>query len=166
MKTRIIRSKQRRKTVQVREVDGTLEVLAPAHMSDKELEPYIKQLKQRLERRKSKSALDDGVLEKRAHELNRQYFDDSLQWQSIRWVANQNKRHGSCTPDTGTIRISHRIASMPRFVLDYVIVHELAHLVEPNHSKRFWKRVSRYPRTERARGYLMGVGMEDVEEDK
>ena len=165
MKTRIIRSKQRRKTVQAREVDGTLEIRAPAHMSDKELEPYIERFKRRLEDRKSKSKLDDGVLEKRARELNRQYFDEALRWQSIRWVTNQNERHGSCTPDTGTIRISHRIAPMPRFVLDYVLVHELAHLVEPNHGKSFWKRVDRYPRTERARGYLMAVGLEEVEND-
>lgn len=165
MKTRIIRSKQRAKTVQAREVDGTLEIRAPAHMSDKELEPYIERFRRRLEGRKSKSKLDDGVLEKRAHELNRQYFDGSLRWQSIRWVTNQNKRHGSCTPDTGTIRISHRIAPMPRFVIDYVLVHELAHLVEPNHGKRFWEQVSRYPRTERARGYLMAVGLEEVEDD-
>ena len=96
--------------------------------------------------------------------LNQQYFDNLLHWESIRWVANQNRRHGSCNTDRGTIRISHRIAEMPRFVQDYVIVHELAHVIEPNHSQRFWDLVCQYPRAERARGYLMAVGIEDQEE--
>ncbi|MFH1673707.1 MAG: M48 family metallopeptidase [Pseudomonadota bacterium] len=160
----IIRSKKRRKTVQAREVDGKLEVLAPAAMSDKELAPVIGTLKRRIERRKVKSELDDKALEKRAHRLNHQYFDGLLRWESIAWVANQNKRHGSCTPCRGTIRISHRIAKMPRFVQDYIIIHELAHLVEPNHSKKFWEAVYRYPKAERARGYLMALGLEDIEE--
>lgn len=163
MEIRIVRSKKRRKTVQAREVDGKLEILAPANMSDQELEPVIGALKRRIERRKVKSKLDDKALEKRAHRLNHQYFDGLLRWESIAWVANQNKRHGSCTPGRGTIRISHRIAEMPRFVQDYIIIHELAHLVEPSHSKKFWEVVYRYPRAERARGYLMAVGLEDME---
>ena len=164
MKIRIIRSKKRRKTIQAREVDGTLEVLAPANMSDKELEPHIVTLKGRIERHNQKSVLDDETLEKRAHELSNKYFEGLLRWNSILWVTNQNKRHGSCTTGTGTIRISHRIAGMPRFVKDYIIVHELAHLVEPNHGNRFWEMVNRYPKTERARGYLMAVGLEDTED--
>ncbi|MBW2616128.1 MAG: M48 family metallopeptidase [Deltaproteobacteria bacterium] len=164
MKIRIIRSKKRRKTIQAREVDGTLEVLAPANMSDKELEPHIVRLKGRIERHNQKFELDDEILEKRAHDLSNKYFEGLLQWNSIRWVTNQSKRHGSCTTGRETIRISHRIANMPRFVKDYVIVHELAHLVEPNHGNRFWELVNRYPKTERARGYLMAVGLEDIEE--
>lgn len=161
MEIRIIRSKKRRKTVQAREIGGVLEILAPAHMSDKQLEPVIKNLKGRINRHKRLCKLDDQALENRTNTLNRQYFDNCLQWDSIRWVTNQNRRHGSCSTDRGTIRISHRIAEMPRFVQDYVIVHELAHLIEPNHSRRFWELVYQYPRTERARGYLMAVGMED-----
>ena len=164
MKIRIIRSKKRRKTIQARVVDGTLEVLTPANMSDKELEPHIVSLKARIERRNQKSELDDEILEKRTHELSNKYFEGLLRCNSVRWVTNQSKRHGSCTPGTGSIRISHRIAGMPRFVKDYVIVHELAHLVEPNHGNRFWELVNRYPKTERARGYLMAVGLEDIED--
>ena len=163
MDIRIIRSKKRRKTVQARERGGALEVLAPAHMSDRELEPIIRDLKERLNRRKIQSSLDNQALEDRANRLNRQYFGNHLRWESIRWVTNQNRRHGSCNTDRGTIRISHRIAEMPRFVQDYVIVHELAHLIEPNHSQRFWDLVYQYPRAERARGYPMAVGMEDKE---
>ena len=165
MEIRIIRSRKRRKTVQAREIDGVLEILAPANMSDKELEPIIKNLKERINRHKKRSKLDDQVLEGRAKKLNRQYFDNHLKWASIRWVSNQNRCHGSCNTQRGTIRISHRLAEMPRFVQDYVIIHELAHLIEPNHSRRFWDLVYQYPRTERARGYLMAAGLEETEED-
>ena len=164
MEIRIIRSKRRRKTVQARERGGILEILAPDHMSDRKLQPIIKDLAARFNRRKELSKLDDQALEKRANFLNGEYFQNLLQWESIRWVANQDRRHGSCNTDRGTIRISHRIAEMPRFVQDYVIVHELAHLIEPNHGQRFWDLVYQYPRAERARGYLMASGVEDNEE--
>ena len=145
-------------------LDGVLHVRAPAHLREAELAPVIDQLKANLARRVQQSKLDDASLERRARELNRTYFEGQLQWSSIRWVTNQRTRHGSCTPGTGRVRISHRVADMPPFVRDYVIVHELAHLVEPNHSPAFWARVSRYPKTERARGYLMAVGLEPVTE--
>lgn len=165
MDVRIIRSQKRRKTIQARKVGETLEVRAPATMSDAELEPHVAKLVARMERRTAKAGLDDDALEKRARELNRQYFDGRLQWQWIRWVTNQDKRYGSCTPAQGTIRMSHRLAEMPSFVLDYVIVHELAHLLEANHGPQFWKLVNRFPKTERARGYLMAVGMEEMESE-
>jgi len=161
MKIRIIRSKKRRKTIQAREIDGVLEVLAPAPMSDKQLEPVIDNFRKRINRRMKLSKLDDQSLERRAGILNRQYFDNLFRWECICWVGNQNRRYGSCRTDRRTIRISHRIAEMPRFVQDYVIIHELAHLAEPNHSKRFWEMVYQYPKTERARGYLMAVGVEE-----
>ena len=164
MEVKIVRSQQRAKTVSARAVDGVFVVQAPAHMSDADLQPVIDKLLKRWQSRQAKNALDDAALERRARELNRQYFGGKLQWQSVRWVSNQNSRHGSCTPSQGTIRISHRLAAMPAFVRDYVLVHELAHLLEPNHGPRFWRLVNQYPRTERARGYLMAAGLEAVEE--
>ncbi len=72
------------------------------------------------------------------------------------WVGNQQHRWGSCTITTGAIRISERVRDMPAWVVDYVLVHELAHLIEADHSARFWSLVAAYPHTERARGYLEG----------
>jgi predicted metal-dependent hydrolase len=164
MEVKIIRSKKRKKTVSARVVGDVFVVQAPARMSDVELQPIIDQLRQRWQKRRAKESLDNQALQRRAQELNRQYFDGKLKWQSIRWVTNQNSRMGSCTPANGTIRISHRLATMPTFVRDYVIVHELAHLLEANHEPKFWQLVNRYPKTERARGYLMAVGMEEMEE--
>jgi hypothetical protein len=66
-------------------------------------------------------------------------------------------RWASCTPADGTIRVSERLRDAPAWVVDYVLVHELAHLLEPGHDKAFWAWVRRYPRTERAMGYLEGL---------
>ncbi|HNS04038.1 MAG TPA: M48 family metallopeptidase [Anaerolineae bacterium] len=164
MDVKIVRSQQRVKTVSARAVDGVFVVQAPAHMSDADLQPVIDKLLKRWQGRQARSSLDDAVLERRARELNQQYFGGKLRWQSIRWVSNQNSLHGSCTPSQGTIRISHRLAAMPTFVRDYVLMHELAHLLEANHGPRFWRLVNQFPRTERARGYLMGAGLVATEE--
>ena len=164
MEIKVIRSARRRKTISARMEGDVMVVRAPVHISDDELNRAIENLKARIQRRQQARELSDADLEQRAQELNRRYFGGKLRWRSIRWVTNQNKRFGSCTPSQGTIRISHRLAAMPAWVLDYVLVHELAHLVEPNHGPRFWALVNRYPRTERARGYLMAVGMEEESE--
>ncbi len=164
MEIKIIRSQNRQKTISAREVDGAFVVQAPAHISEAELQPIIEKLQKRWQKRQAKTGLDDQALQRRAQELNRQYFGSKLTWHSIRWVTNQESRFGSCTPANGSIRLSHRVAAMPVFVRDYVIVHELAHLLEANHGPKFWKLVNRYPKTERARGYLMAVGLENLEE--
>jgi predicted metal-dependent hydrolase len=163
MEIRIIRSKRRKKTVSAREINGQFIVRAPANMSDSDLQPIVEKLQQRWQRRQARSDLDNKELQRRAQALNRKYFKGKLKWTTLKWVTNQNSRFGSCTPADGTIRISHRLATMPRFVLEYVIIHELAHLIEANHGDRFWALVNQYPKTERARGYLMAVGLEEIE---
>lgn len=161
---RVIRSAQRRKTVSARLENDVLVIRAPASMSDDDLAPIIEGLRKRMHRRSRTLSQTDEALEKRARELNKKYFDGRLIWRSIRYVTNQNSsRFGSCTPEDGTIRLTHRLATMPVWVRDYVLVHELAHLIEANHGPRFWKLVNRYSLTERARGYLMAVGLEDLD---
>ena len=165
MEVRIVRSANRRKTVSARQVDGYVLVQAPARMSEAELAPIVEQLTARLQRRGAVRDLDEGDLEQVAQELDQDYFGGRLTWRSIEWVSNQESRWGSCTPATGTIRLSHRLATMPTWVRDYVLVHELAHLLEPNHGPRFWALVNHYPRTERARGYLLASGSDSSEEE-
>ena len=159
----IIRSAQRRKTVSARLEDGVLIIRAPAAIRDDELATIIEGLKKRMLKRSRTAPQTDEALEKRARELNKKYFDGRLSWRSVRYVTNQNSRFGSCTPEDGTIRLTHCLAAMPAWVRDYVLVHELAHLVEANHGANFWRLVNRYPLTERARGYLMAVGLEAIE---
>jgi hypothetical protein len=160
----IVRSAKRQKSVSAELKSGVLVVRAPAQMSDAELTPIIENLQKRLQKRLRSIPQTDDDLEKAARRLNKEYFNGRLRWQSIRYVKNQAKRFGSCTPSTGAIRVSDRLAAMPNWVRDYVIMHELAHLQEANHGPRFWKLVNHYPLTERARGYLMAVGLEEESE--
>jgi len=155
MEVVVKRSARRRKTIQARMVDGKLEVLAPAHISEAALQEHISELHARLQRRSSPR--NDAHLEKRAQTLNQKYFQGSLTWKSIRYSSRQERRRGSCSFQAKTIRISQRLAEMPRWVEDYVIVHELAHLLEPNHGRKFRALVHRYPLAERAIGYLMAA---------
>ena len=156
------RSERRHRTVSARLADGKLVVYLPARMSKAEEARWVQTMVQRFEARNLKKRLNsNGDLQRRAAELNRQYFGGRLKWNSLTYVTNQNSRYGSCSPLDGTIRISSALAEMPRWVRDYVVVHELAHLVEANHSPAFWKLVNRYPLTERARGYLMAKNMEE-----
>jgi predicted metal-dependent hydrolase len=165
VEVKVLRSKRRKKTVEARLEAGVLVVRAPAALTDAELSPIIEKLKAKVKKKgRRRQFQSDASLEARARELNRRYFDGALTWGSIRYVTNQNRRFGSCTPSQGTIRISHRVEGMPAWVRDYVIVHELAHLAEPNHSRAFWDLVNRYSKTERARGYLIAIGMEMDEE--
>ena len=165
MQIKVIRSARRTKTIEAKLEGDTLVIRAPAQMTDAELHPYIEGLKKKIERQQRRRAAEGNKdLMTRAQRLNKRYFKGKLHIVSVRWVSNQNKRFGSCSTDRGTIRISDRLAKVPDWVLDYVLVHELAHLVEPNHSKRFWALVNRYSKTERARGFLMGMGMSEEED--
>jgi len=163
-RVRIITSERRKKTISGRLLDWqTLEIRAPANLADAELDRAVTDLVGRMSRRcaRQRDFRSDADLQARAERHNRAYFDGALNWRSIRFVSNQTQRFGSCTPANGTIRISDRLKGVPDFVLDYVIVHELAHLIESNHSPRFWSLVYRFDRTERARGYLMAMAMEE-----
>lgn len=151
----MIRSPRRRKTVQARKVGGVLRVSIPASMSKADEQRHVAEMVRRMERRSESCVVD---LTARAAALASAHGLPHPR--SIRWVDNQEWRWGSCTPSDGTIRISTRLAAEPAWVLDYVIMHELAHLVVPGHGPAFWRVVERYPRTERARGFLMARGLE------
>ena len=146
----IVRSRKRRKTVQAVLADGVIRVHVPAALSQREIDEYVADLVPRLERRYRSDHID---LDQRARHLARRF--DLPHPRSIVWAENQRRRWGSCDTRTGEIRISSRLADFPPWVLDYVIVHELAHLVVPHHGPEFAPLVERYPRAERARGYLM-----------
>lgn len=155
MKVEVVRSARRRKTVHAREVGGVMRLSIPATMSAEQERYWVEEMRRRLERKARAQEVDIAA---RAEQLARRYRLPRPT--SVRWVDNQTTRWGSCSPAQGAIRVSTRLDSVPPWVLDYVLVHELAHLREANHSPAFWRLVGAYPRAERARGYLMAKGLE------
>lgn len=159
------RSSKRRRTISARLEGERLIVQVPAGLSADQERTWAEKLGARiLAARRKRELNSDDELAARAQQLNARYFGGRLRFVSVEYVTNQNSRFGSCTPSQGTIRISDRLAKMPPWVRDAVLVHELAHLEEGPHSARFWKLANRYPLMERARGYLMAVGLEDEAE--
>lgn len=153
------RSARRRRTVAAYRDGDTVVVLIPARFSAVEEREWVKKMLARLDARdrRSRRPRGDAELEARALRLAATYLGDEVRPVSVRWVSNQRGRWGSCTPAEGTIRLSSRLRGMPDWVIDYVLLHELAHLIVPSHNAEFWALVARYPRSERARGYLEGV---------
>ena len=151
------RSKRRTRTVSAYRADGKVIVMIPARFTKAEEEQWVRDMLARLEKKQQRGRRNDSELMERALELSAEYLDATAIPTGVRWVENMRQRWGSCTPTTGQIRLSHRLREMPAWVIDYVLLHELVHLLEPQHNKRFWAWVDRYPRSERAKGYLEGV---------
>ena len=155
----IIRSTRRRKTIQARLVNGTMRLMVPASMSQSEVQHWVEEMRRRLTRQRHAGEID---IDRRARELARRH--ELPEPSSARWVSNQKHQWGSCTPSTGEIRITDRLAAYPGWVLDYVLVHELAHLVHADHSPAFHALVDRYAKTERAKGFLIAKGLDPDDE--
>lgn len=155
------RSLRRKKTITAEIVGDALIVIVPERMSRAEEQEWVTKMAQRMSERRRRDRLnEDGELQARAAELSDRYLD-GIRPKDIAWVTNQRSRWGSCSPEDGVIRLSLCVADYPPWVRDYVIVHELAHLLVADHSDRFWELVERYPLTERARGFLIAKGMEE-----
>lgn len=151
------RSARRRRTVSAYEEQGRLIVLIPATFSRAQEKHWVDRMTQQVAAKRARRTPGDADLMARGARLSRQYLRGQARPTSVRWVSNQQRRWGSCTPSTGTIRLSEQLQGMPAWVLDYVLLHELAHLLEPGHGPRFWALLAGYPQLERARGYLEGV---------
>ncbi|WP_375432290.1 YgjP-like metallopeptidase domain-containing protein [uncultured Friedmanniella sp.] len=155
------RSGRRTRTVTAYRERGTIVVLIPSRMSAADERVFVDSMVAKVLAREAKGAPPRGDREllHRATVLVDTYLaplSSPTYPTEVRWVANQRQRWGSCTPSTGAIRLSDRLRSMPGWVLDYVLLHELAHLVEASHSPAFWRLVASYPEAARARGYLEG----------
>ncbi|TNC17500.1 M48 family metallopeptidase [Georgenia sp. 311] len=151
------RSRRRTKTVQAFRENGRTVVAIPDRFTRAEEEEWVARMVARLERSGRRRRPSDAELAERAGRLSERYLEGRARPQTVAWVSNQATRWGSCTPSTGTIRISDQLKGMPSWVLDYVLVHELAHLLAAGHGPDFWAWVERYPHTTRARGFLEGV---------
>lgn len=166
------RSTRRRRTVSARREAGRVVILIPASMSRREERVWVARMLEKLEAGERRRRPSDSDLLARATDLSGRYLGGHARPSSIRWVSNQRSRWGSCTPADGSIRLSDRLRGMPAYVVDYVILHELAHLLVAGHNRDFWTLLRSYPRLERARGFLDGVALaqgldiaDDVDEE-
>ncbi|HSJ62240.1 MAG TPA: M48 family metallopeptidase [Jiangellaceae bacterium] len=153
----IRRSRRRKRTVTAFREAGKVVVCMPATFTKAQEQQWVSTMLKRLDAADARRRPSDDRLLARAWDLSRRYLDGRAEPASVRWSANQNSRWGSCTPDDTTIRVSDRLKGVPPWVLDYVLVHELAHLLVADHGEEFWALVNRYPRTDRARGFLDGL---------
>jgi predicted metal-dependent hydrolase len=161
LRIEVKRSARRKKTISAEIVGDALLVSIPARLSRAEEQEWVRHMATRMAERKKRDRLNsDGALARRASELGKEYLG-GVRAADVAWVTIQKSRWGSCSIDERMIRISLAIADYPTWVRDYVIVHELAHLMVPDHSREFWSLVGRYPLTERARGFLIAKGMEE-----
>lgn len=168
------RSGRRTRTVTAYRERGTIVVLIPSRLSAAEERVFVDSMVAKVLAREARGAAPHGdeELRRRATGLVDTFLRPAGERPSypseVRWVANQQQRWGSCTPSTGRIRLSDRLRTMPGWVLDYVLLHELAHLREASHSAAFWQLVAGYSEADRARGYLEGYlagqGRPDVAE--
>ena len=162
----IVRSAARTKTISAQpQDDGSVRLLVPAALSRTQVLTYARQLVPKVEKKRATSHekkerfTRDAFLKERAENLVARYLPElgSVADLHIRWVTNQGKRWGSCTPAQSMIRISHVLQGAPAYVLDYVIHHELCHLLEHTHNTRFKKLENRYPERGRAEAFLDGI---------
>lgn len=150
------RSGRRARTVSAWREGGRTIVAIPARFTRAQEREWVGRMVERLAAQERRRRPSDAQLAARATDLSRRYLGGRAVPASVRWSSNQGRRWGSCTPSDGTIRISDRVQGMPRWVLDYVLLHELTHLLQPGHGEAFWAELASYPHTQRARGFLEG----------
>lgn len=158
---RVVRSAKRKKTISGAWKQDTMVVSVPAGLTEHAERLLVADMVKKVMRKVARgSATDpDAQLAARAREMDAQLFGGRADPSSVSWVSNQNRRWGSASLNSRRIRLSDRLRAMPQWVQDYVLAHELAHLVEPRdgHGPRFKAALSRYPRVHDANIFLSGV---------
>lgn len=144
--------------------NGTAVVAIPARFTAAQEHEWVHRMLAKLQRQGErrnaagrKRPASDTALAAHAAHLSAKYLGGRAVPASVRWVGNQNSRWGSATPAEGTIRLSDKLRPMPQWVIDYVLLHELAHLLVAGHNAAFWKLLDAYPETQRAKAFLEGV---------
>lgn len=159
------RSARRRRTVAAFWENGTAVVAIPAHFTKGQESEWVHRMLEKLRLQGARRSRGEGrrrpatdaALATHAAELSAKYLGGRSVPSSVRWVSNQNSRWGSATPADGTIRLSDKLRAMPQWVIDYVLLHELAHLLVAGHNSAFWRLLEAYPETQRAKAFLEGV---------
>jgi hypothetical protein len=164
-----IRASTRRKKTGTAHWSGSrIVVLIPARIKGRERTTFVDDLVDRLLTQRPQNSAGDASLEDRANQLA-ELFNDGVMPSSVRWVKNQQARWASCSPASREIRMSNRLRQCPEWVIDAVLVHELAHLQEVGHTPRFNEIANRFERQQESalflEGYALGLGLRIEEGD-
>lgn len=150
-------SARRKKTVAAFWEGDRIVIVFPPRVPKRERQAYVDELSAKLVAGRAKTRPTDAELHARAAYLSRTYLQNAARPTSVQWSDRQNTRWGSCTAADGSIRISARLQGAPQFVVDAVLVHELAHLVHSDHSADFYALANRFPRQRDADLFLKGI---------
>jgi predicted metal-dependent hydrolase len=150
--------RKRVKNINARLRETTLSVSAPLNTPQATLDKVIPDLARRLVRRvhaRQVNAEEDALTLARIVAAR---FANRPEVAEVVFVTTQQARWGSYSPATRTIRLHAALRRMPRWVLEAVVAHELAHVIHQDHSPAFWKLLRRVcPDTDRAKAFLSGV---------
>ena len=148
------RSSKRRKTIEAYRKGDTIIVAIPARMSKREEERVVAEMVSKLG--KDDLRLTSTELMARALELNSLYLGNKATPITVEWSSRMERIWGSCTIEERAIRLSNRLDDAPHYALDYILLHELVHLIVAGHGPDFKALLAGYPQLERAEGYLEG----------
>src|SRR5262245_52613504 len=154
----LVVERKRVKNINARLRETTLSVSAPLNTSQSTLDKVIPDLARRLVRRvhaRQVNAEEDALALARNIAAR---FPNRPEVAEVLFVTTQESRWGSYSPATRIIRLHAALRRMPRWVLEAVVAHELAHVTHHDHSPAFWKLLRRVcSDTDRARAFLAGV---------
>ncbi|MCY4107679.1 MAG: DUF45 domain-containing protein [Chloroflexi bacterium] len=100
-------------------------------------------------------AESDRLLLERAKQLDAEYLSGKAKPADARFSPRLTSSYGNANLHSGVIQVAERLRQSPQWVIDYLLIHEMAHLIVPGHSTEFWGLVDRYRYAERAKGYLI-----------
>lgn len=156
---RLIASARRQKTISASVRDGMIQLSVPSTMRDSDIITSARGLiaKIKARQRASQRFHSNPELYARAVHLARVWLGGEVHPNSVVWSDRQTTLWGSCTATTKTIRISTMLRGMPQWVIDGVLIHELAHLKYGGHGDDFQAFTRCYPRMAEADAFLEGV---------
>ncbi len=153
---RVIRNSRRKRSISAYRESGAIVIQVPARLSKSKVSEVIPELVKKILTQEAREKMTDEALFTRALELMKIYLPEfTIQPVSVQW-RSMNERWGSCTTVDRTIRISSRLNGAPPYVVDYLLVHELIHLVFADHGPEFERLLARFEGSDRASAYLDG----------